>query len=875
MKLRLISIILAVITLLSVIPVFAEEEEAPKTVFTAYEIYYDAQISSVTTTAFEISEHDGIPYASVKAAPGEYGNYDFVITLKSGALNFNVFDYPIIGIGYRTNAQTPGVDVSMIYDGTETWNPKGTRAGIKADEKSNLFTYNVLDMNAKVDLTPDYKAIDVRLKPWGGHEQNIATNQYFDIAYIAFFPTVEEAQAFKFVPMTEEEYFEKNSGERVEKTIADADENTILEYISKEEALKYEILNSPNTVFPQAKKTYYVSPDGDDANDGRTPETAWKTLDKVNNSKFGKDDVVRFKRGGIWRGNLAPVAGAIYSSYGEGAKPAIYGSIEADGKDNWIATVAPNIWRYANKLEEGDHPGNIVFDGGRAWGIYVFTNNGARTASGSAFNGIESFDCPEYAYTGYADLLKNNLEFWYDPTTKDLYIYCDYGNPGEYFKDIELSRYSHIVKGKSNNIIIDNLSFMYGGYHGISLINANDYKVQYCTFGWIGGPGIGNAIESWDNANKFTIDHCYAYQVYDCAWTAQSKIAGQSLTIKNLVFTNNVSEFCNTGVEIWFEKDPTTVQTGTIKNVTAENNYTMYGGYGFSNYRPSKDGNFVYGGTSQNDVLTHENVNFNNNVNIHATTYGLYSRFLGPNSFHFDNNVYMMQRGKAAAFAASNLKTGMGMLMRYGYDNEGVSLLASYGNDVNSDYYYLPDDFTPHTNTKLQDFTDIYGHWGIENISFAVQKGLFSGTTDTTFTPNGKMTRAMLVTVLSRLAGDADANAKSTYTDVAENAWFASAVAWAETKGIADKGGEFRPDDNATREEMADMLYRFAKAYGMDTSKSAELTFKDAAAITYKDAVSYCVGTGIIAGYGDNTVKPAGEATRAEVATMLKRFIML
>ena len=104
MKLRLISIILAVITLLSVIPVFAEEEEAPKTVFTAYEIYYDAQISSVTTTAFEISEHDGIPYASVKAAPGEYGNYDFVLTLKSGALNFNVLDYPIIGIGYRTNA---------------------------------------------------------------------------------------------------------------------------------------------------------------------------------------------------------------------------------------------------------------------------------------------------------------------------------------------------------------------------------------------------------------------------------------------------------------------------------------------------------------------------------------------------------------------------------------------------------------------------------------------------------------------------------------------------------------------------------------------------------------------------------------------------
>jgi hypothetical protein len=194
---------------------------------------------------------------------------------------------------------------------------------------------------------------------------------------------------------------------------------------------------------------------------------------------------------------------------------------------------------------------------------------------------------------------------------------------------------------------------------------------------------------------------------------------------------------------------------------------------------------------------------------------------------------------------------------------------------MNSTYYRLSDDFVPHETTVLQNFNDIYKHWGLENISFAVVKGLFSGTSDTTFTPNGKMTRAMLVTVLARLAGDTDANAKSTYIDVADNAWFASSVAWAEAHGIVDKGGAFRPDDNATREEMADMLYRYAKAYGMDTSKSSELTFKDASSVTYKDAVSYCVGAGIIAGYDDNTVKPAGEATRAEVATMLKRFIML
>ena len=877
MKNRIFTLILVVLMIVTAMPVSADntgKAEEIKTVFSAYEIYYDAQVASVTTVTLEMEEHDGIPYAAMNAKAGTYGNSSLVLTLKSSALNFNIFDYPIAAIGYKTNAKTPGVDASMIYDGyTETWSPNGTRIPITSDEKLHQITVDVLDMNAKVELKPTYKAIDVRLKPWGGHDQNLTTDQYFDIAYIAFFPSVKEAEAFEYVPMTEEEYFAKNAVERVEKTVNEYNEDILLDYIAKEEALKYEIINSPNTEFVQASKTYYVSPNGDDNNDGLAPETAWKTLDKVNDAVYGKDNVVRFERGGIWRGNLKLKAGVIYSAYGEGAKPSLYGSVNATGAENWVETENPNIYKLVKGCDFGKQPWNIVFNGGEAWGVCVMLQDGKRIDQGTVFNGIESFECPAKSFTSYADLLSNNLEFWYDGSTEDTYIYCEYGNPGEYFDDIEVSFASAIINGRSNEIIIDNINMMYGRY-GITVSNTDNFTVQNCTFGWLGGFGAGNAVECWDNAKRFTIDHCYAYQIYDCCWTAQSRIAGMSLTIQDVTFTNNVCEYSNNGLEIWFEKNPDTSQTGLIKNVKAENNYTLYSGYGWSHLRPSKDGNFFYGGTSQNDVLTFENCNFNNNVNIHAYRYGLYSRFLGKNSFNFDNNIYMMIKDRSAAMSASNLPTGMGMLMTYGYNDAGVSLLATMGNDVNSTYYYLPDSFTPLAESKLHDFTDVYGHWGLENISYAVLKGLFAGTTDTTFTPNGKMTRAMLVTVLSRLAGDANESAKSTYTDVAFDAWYASAAAWAEAKGIVDKGGKFRPDDNATREEMADMLYRYAKAYGKDVSKKAELTFIDASTITYTDGVAYCTGAGIIAGYDDNTVKPTGEATRAEVATMLRRFIL-
>lgn len=875
---KVITLLMAFIMTFTALPLIAQADgTSVKTLFSAYDIYYDAAVAAFTTVQPVLESADGVPYASIDAEAGTYGNGALMMTIKSGALNFNVTEYPYVTVGYKTNAKTPGIDITMMYNGTETWNPKNSRVNVNSTEKLEKLYFNANDLNAKVEIKSEYQSIDLRLKFWGGHTQVLDTDQYFDVAYIAFFKTEKDAADFVYVPITEEEYFAQSNLKIVSKTVTDVDENTLLDYLAQAEALKYEIINTPNTEFPQAKNTYYVSPNGDDNNDGKSPETAWATLEKVGSHMYNKDDVVRFERGGIWRGTLNLRNGVIYSAYGDGPKPEIWGSIPGEGAENWKETDVKNVWAFTTPLDTDKYPGNIVFNEGEAWGIHIYTDGkGNRHDQGTVFNGIETVECPPDPYTGYTDIFRNNLEFWYDSKTLTLYMYCEYGNPGEYFDDIELSLRPDMVSGGSKYIIFDNICLKYGGGHGVAVVNSESVTVQNCVFGWLGGGGLGNAVQNWDNCKNFTINHNYAYQIYDCAWTTQSSVTYADRSMVNVVMTNNISERSNTGVEIWLG-GTNTDKKGLLKNFTVENNYTLYGGCGWSHQRRRdiKDGNFVYGGTGRDEVVTRENMNFQNNVNIHATHIGLYARFIGPAGFLFDNNVYMMQRGKRMATAASNLKDGSGSLINYMYNEKDISTLATLGNDVNSTFYYLADDFEPHTDSKLQDFTDVYGHWGLESISFAVMKGLFSGTTETTFSPNGKMTRAMIITVLSRLAGDADTSAKSTFTDVSSDAWYASAAAWAEAKGIVEKGGEFRPDANATREEMADMLYRYAKAYGMDVSKKAELTFADADDITYKDGVAYCVGAGIIAGYTDNTVKPAGDATRAEVATMLKRFILL
>lgn len=178
-------------------------------------------------------------------------------------------------------------------------------------------------------------------------------------------------------------------------------------------------------------------------------------------------------------------------------------------------------------------------------------------------------------------------------------------------------------------------------------------------------------------------------------------------------------------------------------------------------------------------------------------------------------------------------------------------------------------------------FADIAGHWAKGDIEFVVSRGLFSGTSETTFSPNTAMTRGMFVTALGRLANaDVSGYTKSSFTDVNGDAYYMGYIEWASKNNIVSGtgNGKFAPDQSITREQMAVIMSNYAKTIGYTLPKvHVENTFADSAKTsTYaKDAVKQMQMAGVISGKNGNLFDPQGTATRAEVSAVLRRLVEL
>ena len=181
--------------------------------------------------------------------------------------------------------------------------------------------------------------------------------------------------------------------------------------------------------------------------------------------------------------------------------------------------------------------------------------------------------------------------------------------------------------------------------------------------------------------------------------------------------------------------------------------------------------------------------------------------------------------------------------------------------DVDEPDIDIGDDDTP--LNPAPSFTDIPdGHWAKEAIDAVVAQGLFVGTSDTTFSPEMTTTRGMMMTVLARLDGADTAGS---------NPWYQKGMEWAVTQGVSDGTN---PDALISREQLATMLYRYAGSPAVD---DAGLIFSDADQVSdWADAgVRWAVANGILSGKGNGILDPLGNATRAEVAQMLYRFVNL
>ena len=218
------------------------------------------------------------------------------------------------------------------------------------------------------------------------------------------------------------------------------------------------------------------------------------------------------------------------------------------------------------------------------------------------------------------------------------------------------------------------------------------------------------------------------------------------------------------------------------------------------------------------------------------------------------------------------------------YVESGKEIFIGFASDASGTMTYIaPEGATVLFRENPKSFNDIAGHWAKDYIDFVTERELFLGTGNGDFFPQSGMTRAMFATVIGRLYersyGEILKKDDHAFVDVDYDAYYGAYIDWAMESNIITGigGGLFRPDQEITRQEMAAILYRFAKFLNVSPSKpeKTQPNYSDAADIASwaTEAAMYCLQTGIITGRSGGYFVPQGTATRAEVAAILQRFI--
>lgn len=351
--------------------------------------------------------------------------------------------------------------------------------------------------------------------------------------------------------------------------------------------------------------------------------------------------------------------------------------------------------------------------------------------------------------------------------------------------------------------------------------------------------------------------------------------------------TGNPGDKCSVcgaviGYEITFDAnggqcDTTNMYTDTAGKLSALPTPTR-GGYTFDGWFTEQSG-----GTA----VTAETV-YNANTTLYAHWMAIPS---GSSSYMID--VIESTHGTVTAspkWASSGRIVTLTVTPDEGYELAALTVTDKNGNDValtnNGDGTYtfkMPASKVTVKATFTKDlvtlpFIDVHpGDWFYDPVCYVYSQGLMTGTSATTFEPNTSLSRAMLVAVLHRLEGSPQASV-CDFTDVAEGDWYAQAVNWAASVGVVNgfDDGTFQPNAAITREQMAAILRNYAAYKGLDVTAADDLAnYSDAASVSdwAQESVEWMVGSGLLGGYDDNTLRPQGTTTRAEVASVLQRAL--
>lgn len=367
--------------------------------------------------------------------------------------------------------------------------------------------------------------------------------------------------------------------------------------------------------------TYYVSNDGDDANDGKAPQTSWKTLDKVSCADLKKGDGVLFKRGDLFRGMVITCQGVSYGAYGEGKKPEFYGSeMSLADPDLWEEyDKEHHIWKCRKQLLDS---GTLVFNDGEAHSrklipTYKNLQFVCRDDESRIFKMEDEMTEDLDLYWHFDMYLTRKpsrgedfpipyvTEDNYEESHGDLYLRCDRGNPGEVFDSIESVARTHMfVVGTNEGVTIDNVCIKYVGMHGVAgREHVSNLTITNCEMGWIGGSiqnyfgndpnfkeggrgtvtRFGNAIEIYGGCDNYTAADNYIYEVYDAGITHQITTSSK-ITMTNIRYTGNVIEKCVYGIEYFLEQIDGECES-YMDDVVMEDNFIRLSGYGWGQQR--------------------------------------------------------------------------------------------------------------------------------------------------------------------------------------------------------------------------------------------------------------------------------------------------
>lgn len=317
------------------------------------------------------------------------------------------------------------------------------------------------------------------------------------------------------------------------------------EYDDEADKKRQEITDYKDSKVPY-DNVYYISYRGDDTNDGKSPNTPWKT--NLNLKIVPTKSAILFERGGVYRFQVEAKADTYYGAYGEGAKPFLYGSPKNYADESLWTQYKPNIWKASTGLSADIDIGGITFDHGKKAAVRM----------------------------QQVSVLYQDYMYFYAQGA--VYLYLSKGNPASIHKDIEFTILgAGIHLGKNSNITIENIGIKYNNFGIGTSGNNNNITLKGLEIGYIGGcqrdgTRWGNGVEFWGSCSNVVLEDCWIYQCYDAGITHQYS---KPTTFENISFSNNLIEFCQYPIEFF-----NGTESGNIaKNIKYEKNIIRFAGY--------------------------------------------------------------------------------------------------------------------------------------------------------------------------------------------------------------------------------------------------------------------------------------------------------